>query len=176
MTRLFRDFTQGWLRSFASSHDYHGHRQQMCQPPKALQTSTLHLARFLLLMGVSINRRWDVKSDVAMRGKKGPGAETMTDQTETTTGSIVLEGEVGPRDAAAIHGQMMQTLEAGRALVVDTSGAASVHVAILQLLVAGAATARSRQSEFTLIAPPDGACRVAFDRAGLAVPEPSPRA
>lgn len=145
----------------------------MCQPPKALQTPAPDLARFLLQMGVSRNRRWNVKSDVAMRGKNGPGAETMTDQTET---KIVLDGEIGPRDAAALHGQMLQTLEAGRALVVDSSGASSVHVAILQLLVAGAAAARSRQSDFTLIAPPDGACRAAFDRAGLAVPDPSPRA
>lgn len=154
----------------------HGNRRHGHLDLNGLPISRPNLARFMLITCVSINRRWNAQSDAAMRGQKGTGADSMTDQTETKTAHIMLDGNVTPRDAAEIHDQMLQTLHAGRALVIDTTGAASVHVAILQLLVAGAAAAESRQLDFALIAPPDGACRTAFDRAGLSVPEPSPRA
>jgi len=83
---------------------------------------------------------------------------------------IVLENEIPARDAGNLHARMVETLDAGSGLTVDTARATSIHVAILQLMVAADAAARKRELSFTLIAPAEGACEEAFARAGLAMP------
>ena len=86
------------------------------------------------------------------------------------SGPIRLDGEVTARAAAGLHARLVAALQAGHPLTVDTSASETVHVAILQVLVAADIAARTQNLPFSLIAPPDGACRTAFARAGLAVP------
>ncbi|PTW45627.1 MULTISPECIES: STAS domain-containing protein [Rhodovulum] len=86
------------------------------------------------------------------------------------TGEICLAHELGPRDAAGIRDRVLAALRGGGAIVVDTTEATGMHVAILQILLALARDAALAGRPFTLIAPPGGACATAFERAGLDLP------
>jgi hypothetical protein len=89
---------------------------------------------------------------------------------------ILLSDDIGPRDAGDLQASLLRAFGSGADVVVDTTRATSVHVAILQVLVAAERQAGDLGRSFSLVAPASGACASSFSRAGLALPGQAPAA
>jgi anti-anti-sigma regulatory factor len=89
---------------------------------------------------------------------------------QTKAGALELEGNLGPRDASALHEALLVALGGEDEVVVDARRVTSLDVSILQVLIAADIAAEKLGRTITLLRESEGAVEATFARAGLAIP------
>jgi len=89
---------------------------------------------------------------------------------QTKAGALELEGNLGPRDASALHEALLVALGGEDEIVVDARRVTSLDVSILQVLIAADIAAEKLGRTITLLRESEGAVEATFARAGLAIP------
>lgn len=79
----------------------------------------------------------------------------------------VLEGDLGPRDAAAVHTALLSALQQSAAVEIDARTLASLDTSIIQILVAARKSAERLERPLTILTEPDGALPATLERLGL---------
>ncbi len=84
--------------------------------------------------------------------------------------TLLLEGDLGPRDAGEIHAALLHALQEHRSVVIDTRRLASVDVSIMQLMVAAFGTARRLGHALSVASECGGPLEQSLARGGLTMP------
>jgi anti-anti-sigma regulatory factor len=81
--------------------------------------------------------------------------------------TTIISGEAGLRNVRDIADALLKAVAEHQSIIVDASGATSVDVTVLQLLVAARKSALASGKSLTLRAPADGVLRQALVKTGF---------